>query len=307
MLSCSLNLISTFFASLISPKKLLVYGGAVAFALFLGIARVMLKEVINSKIMFRSEIEAITKIPIIAEIADSRMKDYVVVDNLKKPFLTEQFLQLRAAAGLRGNNAGKIVMVTSAISGEGKSFISTNLSISLAGPDKKVLLIDIDLRNPRISTLYKAGNVAGISELLHNEATLDKVIRRTATENLFLLGAGIKRLSAAEFLLDGNIPELFAKIREQFDYIIVDTPPVRPVYDAYAISPHCDTTLFVVRHGKTPKRILQLVDENMNLRPLNNISIIFNGVKERGFAKNEDGYGYGQGYGYGYGYANSKQ
>jgi len=198
-------------------------------------------------------------------------------------------------------------MVTSAISGEGKSFISTNLSISLAGPSKKVLLMDIDLRNPRISNLYKIGNVAGIAELLHNETTLEKVISRTATENLFLLGAGMKRLSAAEFLLDGNIPELFVKLREQFDYIIVDTPPVRPVFDAYAISPHCDATLFVVRHGKTPKRVLQLVDENMSLRPLNNISIVFNGVKERGFAKNDDGYGYGQGYGYGYGYANSKQ
>jgi tyrosine-protein kinase Etk/Wzc len=284
----------------VAPKKLFVYGASLAIAFFLGIAWVAKKEDLNNNVLFRSEIESSTKIPITAEISDSQMSNHVVIDNLKKPYLTEQFTQLRTAAGLFGNKSRKTVMVTSAIAGEGKSFISTNFAISLAGSDRKVLLMDLDLRNPRLSNLYNATSGSGVAEFLNGEIPIEKVVRRTRTQNLFLISAGNKRTSATEKILEGDLQELFTHLHKWFDYIVIDTPPVTPVIDAYIISPYCDATLFVVRHGKTPKKILHLLGDDSKIRSMKNISIVFNGLRPRGLVRNAYGYGYGYGYEYGY-------
>jgi capsular exopolysaccharide synthesis family protein len=281
----------------VAPKRTSTYGAAIAVAWILGFAWVMWKDVLNRTVLFRSEIESSTDIPVVAEIIESKMKNYVVVDNLKQPFMTEQFTRLRAAVGLYGNSTSKSVMITSSIGGEGKSFISTNFAISLAGTNKKVLLIDIDLRNPRVSSLFNTLNVSGISEFLLGHLPIEKVVLRTAIHNLFLIGAGKKRTDAIDVLLDGNFAEMFARLRMLFDYIVIDTPPVTPVADAYVISPCCDQTLFIVRHGTTPKQMLQLLDGNSRIHELKNLSIVFNGVRERGIIKTAYEYGYGQAYG----------
>jgi len=285
----------------VAPKRILVVAAALAMGIALSAAWVIKKEVLNNSILFRSEIESDSKIPIAAEISDSEMQSTIVIDNLKKPYLTEQFAQLRAATGLYGNVSHKAVMVTSAIAGEGKSFISTNFAISLAGSNKKVLLLDLDLRNPRLSNLFNAANGSGIAEFLNGEVAIEKIVRRTTTQNLFLISAGRNRNGASSKLIESNISELFVKLYKWFDYIIVDTPPVMPVIDAYIISPYCDTTLFVVRHGKTPKVILPLLNGDGKINTLKNVSIVFNGVRQRGLIKSSYGYGYGSGYEYGYG------
>lgn len=291
---------SSFFP--VSPNKPMVYLSALALAFVIGVAWVTLKEVLTSKILFRSEIESYTRIPIAAEISYSGTKEYIVVDNAKN-FLTEQFRHLRTAIGLYGDTSKKVIMVTSAISGEGKSFISANLATLMSGSNKKVLLVDIDLRNPRLSTFYKATNISGVAEYLNENISIDEIIKRTILPNLFIVAAGKKRANPTELLLNGNLPKLFEKLREKFDYIIVDTAPIDPVSDAYIISPYCDSTLFVVRHGKTPKTILQLLDSNIKVKALSDVSIVFNGIRSRGFVKSAHGYGYGYGFEYVYSYS----
>ena len=123
-------------------------------------------------------------------------------------------------------------MVTSSIGGEGKSFISTNLAMSLAGSQKRVLLIDIDLRNPRISILLYAANVFGYRNIFVEKHQLRKWMRRTRTHNLFIIGTGKKRTKATEVLMDRVSNNFFKTLRERFDYIVVDTPPMTPVIDA---------------------------------------------------------------------------
>ena len=284
----------------ISPNTLLTYGGAIGFALFLGIAWVTKKEIFSTAVLFRSEIESLTQIPIVAEISHSTIRDYVVIENKKAPFLTEQFRQLRAATGLYGESPKKVIMVTSAIGGEGKSFISANFATSLASSKRKVLMLDLDIRNPRLTHHFNANKAAGVTEFLNGEMSLEEIIGRTSTKNLFLIGAGKNRTNPTETLLSANFNQLFERLRQMFDFIIVDTAPVEPVIDAYIISPQCDATLFVVRHGKTPKAILQMLDDNIKMKALNNISIVFNGVKSRGLVKGAYGYGYGYGYEYNY-------
>jgi capsular exopolysaccharide synthesis family protein len=283
----------------VSPKRLFTYVGALGLAFALSIGWVAWKEMLGNTILFRSEIEGATDIPIAAEISDSQSRDYIVIDNLKKPILTEQFMQMRAAVGLYGTNSMKIVMVTSSITGEGKTFVSTNFAMSLAGSSKKVLLIDLDFRNPKLSNLYQATNHSGAAEVLVDKVPIQKVIHSTLTQNMYLMSAGKKRTGATSTLMDGNLESMFKELRSRFDYIIVDTPPLSPVIDAQVVSKYCDVTLFVMRHGVTPKKSLQMIQGNGGLKSIKNVHLVFNGVKSRGLIKTSHAYGYGHAYEYG--------
>jgi capsular exopolysaccharide synthesis family protein len=286
----------------ISPKKKYVFGGALILAVLLGIGWIAAKEKFSSNILFRSEIESSTKIPLAGEISFSSLKDYIAVGHNDYGAISEQVRQLRTAIGLYGNSTRKIMMVTSSVAGEGKSFISLNFAVSLAQSGKRVLLLDFDLRNPRLSRFFNATGVSGVSEYFNGLAEIKVLIRRTKIPNVFFMGAGRNLDNAPELLLNADPNNLFTKIHQLFDYIIVDTAPVGPVSDAFLISPYCDATLFVVRHGKTPKSAILMLNENGKVRSLKNVSIVFNAVKPRGFVRNVNGYGYGYGYSYGYGY-----
>ena len=124
----------------------------------------------------------------------------------------------------------------------------------------------------------------------------EEIIKSTETPNLFLIPSGPIPPNPSELILNGRLPELLNYLESHFDYIIIDTAPINPVTDAYIISPMCDATLFVIRHGYTPRFYLQRRDDQNKIRDLKNMAIIFNGVKNKGLSS----YGYGYGYGYGY-------
>jgi|GEM_PF-3482966 capsular exopolysaccharide synthesis family protein len=283
----------------VAPVPAIAYGSAIALAILLSIGWVTWKEQLGSTILFRTEIENATNVPIAAEISDSQMKDYVVVDNFRKPQLTDQFMQMRAAIQLYGMHGKSIVMVTSSNAGEGKTFVSANFAISITASDKKVLLLDLDFRNPRLSSLYNIATTAGAADVLLGAASLQETIRPTAVQNLYLLSAGKRRENATTILMDTDLGGLLQKLRATFDFIVIDTPPVNPVIDGYVISPFCDVTLFVMRHGNTPKTALEPFRLNGKVTTLKNLSIVFNGVRPRGMIKSMYPYGYGSTYEYG--------
>ena len=283
----------------VAPKPGLAYPGAVVFAILLSVGWVTWKEQLGSTILFRTEIEAATSTPIAAEISDSQMKDYVVVDNFRKPQLTDQFMQMRAAIQLYGVHGKSIVMVTSSNAGEGKTFVSANFAISITASDKKVLLLDLDFRNPRLSSLYNIATTAGAADVLLGTASLQETIRPTAVQNLYLLSAGKQRENATTILMDRDLGGLLQRLRNTFDFIVIDTPPVNPVIDGYVISTFCDVTLFVMRHGNTPKAALEPFRLNGKVTTLKNLNIVFNGVRPRGMIKSVYPYGYGSSYEYG--------
>jgi capsular exopolysaccharide synthesis family protein len=165
-----------------------------------------------------------------------------------------------------------------------------------------VVLLEVDLRKPKLSEIFGMNSSApGISSYLIGEKEADEIIKRTeANPNLFIISAGPIPPNPSELILNGRIQELLAYLENAFDYIVIDTAPVSPVTDAYLLSQYCDATLYVVRHGYTPRIYLQLLDENNRVRGLKNLALIFNGVKSRGIGKG--GYGNGYGYGYGVGY-----
>jgi tyrosine-protein kinase Etk/Wzc len=199
---------------------------------------------------------------------------------------------LRVALGLVGKATHKVILVTSLVEGEGKSFISNNFALSLSESSKRILLVDFDFRNPTTSNLFKAGNVPGVAEVLTKESDLASVIRRTAKANLFFISAGRNRKTGIEKLLEGECKSFFDAVKESFDVVIIDAPPMLPVADTRVIAPHCDATLFVMRHNVTPKNALYRLGKDRSTSKLKNPFIIFNGVKNRGYFNKHYGYGY---------------
>lgn len=282
----------------VSPKRTLIYLTSLVLALGLGIGAVSARELLNKKILFRSEIESFTKIPVVAEIPYAKKKEFLTHNASKTSFVAEQFRQLRAAIGLCGHHLkqNKRLLVTSSISGEGKSHVSINLAISLALSGKKVVIVDLDIRNPKTTSFFELGEEAGVAEFLEGSAAPPDIVRETKYKNLYTVGAGGDLDNARELIITGRLHELLDYLSVEFDYVVMDSSPIDPVTDAYVFSEYCDTTLFVVRHGYTPKTMVQLLDKNNKVKALKNPYIVFNDVRSRGILKGTYGYGYGYGY-----------
>lgn len=281
----------------ISPKKIIVLGIALAVALIFGCIIVYMREFTNSRILFRREIETYTSVPIIAELASGGRSRSLLVSGQPRPVvLTEQFRQLRTALGLHAkNNKNRTLLITSSISGEGKSFVSANLALSLASAGKKVILLDFDLRNPRLSAEFEPAAGPGLADFLQGDIEPYEIIKSTSYANLFITAAGNESGTLTDLSFNNRLNELFDYLGGVFDFIIVDTPPVHLVSDAYVLTEYCDLSLYIVRHDFTPKAFIQLLDENNKIKPLRNLVMVFNSIKSRGFFGGK--YGLDLGYG----------
>lgn len=286
-------------AAPVSPNKVMIYFVGIALSIALAVLVVMGREVMNKKILFRTEIEAVTSVPVAAELLLVKGRQERQIPTDRPSALAEQFRRLRVATGLYGKDAGaKKLMVSSSISGEGKSFVSLNLALSLALSGKKVLLLDLDLRNPAITEMTGMQNQPGITEFLQQEVPAEMIIRNLIHKNLFVAGAGKEVVNPTELLMGDRIEALFGLVENDFDFLVMDTAPVVAVTDAYLLSNYADKTLFVIRHRYTPKNLLQSFDHTTRIRVLNNVSIVFNGIRSRGLVNGK--FGYGTGYGYEY-------
>jgi tyrosine-protein kinase Etk/Wzc len=283
----------------VSPKRMLIYIVSIVACLGLCFAIIMVRESLTGKVLYRSEIESRTSIPIIGEIAFDKSKTPLVVEAGKRSFIAEEFRKLRISLSFLGiDEKHKKILVTSSISGEGKSFIAANLAVSLSLTGKKVVIVDLDLNNPTIAKILNVTQEDGITEFLTGQKEPEEIIKRVkAHENLFFISAGNLPENPTELLANGKVNEIIEYLDNIFDIVIIDTSPIVLVTDGYLLTGLCDTTLYVIRHKYTPKIIIKRIDERNQINPINNPAIIFNGVKIRGFFKNNYGYGYDYVYG----------
>ncbi len=217
----------------------------------------------------------------------------------------------------------KLLMVTSALQGEGKSLTALNLAISLGQTDKKVLLIDCDLRRPRVARLLNLSNTVGLSNLFIDFSYLDVAIVNHEEYGIDLIFSGDVPPNPAELLSSSRMQKLLAALKERYDYIIIDTPPVDLVVDAALLAPQCDGVLFVVRAEQSERGAVIHAMDQLEYVKANVIGFVFNGVTsetKKGYGKYRyqmyrryghygkygrygyGGYRYGYAYGGGYGY-----
>jgi capsular exopolysaccharide synthesis family protein len=292
-----------------SPRRSMILGLSLLAGLGLVAAFITIREMFNSEVMFRADIEKGTSAPILAEIMQDEQAHPIAITEGRRTPVAEQFRALRTGLSYIGiNDEHKTIMITSSISGEGKSFIAINLAISLSLMKKKVVLLEFDLRKPKVSKMLGVPGQPGISNYLAGHAVLGDILKQPVEGNEYfhLLSCGVIPPNPTELVLNGKVQHLLATLRATFDYIIIDTAPVGPVTDARLLAPYADATLYVVRHQRTPKFYLKMIEDLYQEQALGKLNVVFNGIKSRGLSGYasgySNGYGYGNGHGYGYGY-----
>ncbi|MGF7081520.1 GumC family protein [Mucilaginibacter sp. UYCu711] len=280
----------------VSPKGKIIYLGSLLVFFILGLGFVTAKESLRPNIMYYSEIENLTQLPVIGEITEGQKKQSIVINNNQRTLIAEQFRRLRTTLNYLGvGNEKKKILITSGISGEGKSFVAINLAMSLALTGKKVVLVDFDLNNPTLHTKLGLQKGSGVAEYLIGQEEFDAIIKQTSVnQSLYFISAGNIPDNPSELITSSKTKELLNYLDQEFDFIIVDVAPVGPISDAYIISPLCDATLYIIRHAYTPKSAVEKLDKNNIYNNLKNAAIVFNDVSLRNFSS----------YGYGYGYNN---
>ena len=280
-----------------NSKKIIAVLGGIILAFGLGIGYVLFKEEVNSKVLFRSEVEDLTSIQVASEITNKKHSKNSLKQSAADAVLMREFNQLQAALGLynEGSNKKKF-LITSSLLNEGSSFVGNHFALSLAQTGKKVVLVDLDLSNAETSVLHNLSQKRGFSDFIFNQDDIQQLIYRTPFQNLDVIPAGTKTSNSIEMLLDSKVEEMIQLLERNYDYIVLDTPPLELTSDAYALSRHCDSTLLIIRHGVTPKTIIKQLDSSVKLKSFRDLRLVLNGVKPRGFPRRYYGYGYGYGY-----------
>jgi capsular exopolysaccharide synthesis family protein len=277
---------------------------SILFGLLAPIGIIYLKDLLNDKLYTRDDILKKTKTPIIGEIGHVDDNRNLVVAHESRNIISEQFRIVRSnLAFFMTGQPCQTILVTSTVSGEGKSFISVNLAAVLALSGKKIALLEFDLRRPRIMrNLGFEKPTKGIANILLGHASIDEVLYpMQGFENLHIFPSGIVAPNPGELVLSDNNRIFFEEMKLRYDYIIIDSAPVGLVSDTFSLAPYVDTTLFVVRHRFTFKRQLDFIEEVYQQRKLPRLWLVVNDLK-MGARFGYYGYGYGKGYGYGYGY-----
>lgn len=285
----------------VSPRKMVVYFGAISLMGLLAFGFITIKESFTGKVVYRQEIESKTKIPIIGEITYDKSKKPIVIASGERSFIAEEFRKLRLSLSFLGiNEKHKKILVTSSISGEGKSFVAANLAVSLTLTGKKVALVDMDLNNPSQEKIFGKTSKPGVTDYLEGKKEANDIIYKIPEfENLHIISAGNLSENPTELLANGMAEKLIAFLDRIFDVVIIDTSPMVLVTDGYMLTHLCDATIYVVRHQYTPKVLIKRLDASSRINPIHNPAIVFNGVKQRGFLAANYGYGYGYDYVYG--------
>src|SRR5258706_1028805 len=289
----------------VAPNKRTIQIIAILVGLGLPALLIFIGEVLNDKISTRFDIERLTQAPILREIGHSFADNNLIVNKTSRTMVAEQFRIIRSNLQYVVNKPDKsVILVTSSFSGEGKSFVSTNMAAVLALAGKKTIILEFDIRKPKVLSGLHIGKRPGITNYLMGKATLEERITPVPEhDNLFVLACGPIPPNPSEMLLDEKVTELFELVGRRFEVIVIDTAPVGMVSDALTLSKFADCTMYLVRQGHTFKKQIALIDELYRESKLPKVSIVINDVKNKpGYGY----YGYGRyGYGYGYGYGSS--
>lgn len=316
----------------VSPKRSMIWLIALVMGVAIPIGIIYLEELFRYKIEGRNDLERLTAIPILGDVAMShdakKEKCAIVVHENKNDLMAETFRSIRTNLQfVLDRTEQKVIQFTSSNSGEGKTFISSNLATSMALLGKKVVLIGLDIRKPRLAEMFGlADRKRGISMFLAGDADdkallFEQIMPSGVNPNLDVLPAGIIPPNPAELLSRKNLDNAIKFLKERYDYIILDTAPVGLVSDALISSRVADTTIYVCRADYTPKSDLELANSLYREQKLKNMCIVLNGID---MEKRKYGYYYGYGkyssksygryYGYGkygkygkYGYGESRK
>lgn len=281
----------------ISPRTQLTYLFAGVMGCFIPAIFLYGKTVLNSKVMDVKDIELYTGVPILGVVNHLKRNESAVIEQNSRSTISELFRYIRS--NLHFMNRGlpdQVILITSCIKSEGKTFFSINLGMTLASVNKKVVLLEFDLREPQLLQQMHLHSKVGITDyLLNDNFTVDDLlIQSRMYKDLLLVDCGTLPGNPAELMMHPKIGHLIEELKLKFDYVIIDTAPVGQVADAFSLSPYTDLSIYLVRYNYTNKLQLNVLKDILYYKKLTNPMVVFNDAK----LENTNTYGYG-GVGYG--------
>lgn len=282
----------------VAPKKKMILAFGLILGLAIPFAIIYLRDLLNVKVENLTDVKNASNLPVLGMISHSDVNEQVVVTKTSRSAIAEQFRAMRTNLEF-ALNGGKTILFTSSMSGEGKSYVALNLAVSLALLDKKVLIMELDLRKPSITAKLGLAQGKGFSHyIVRPEMPVqDIIIPSGVHEHVHLVQAGAIPPNPAELLVSERANSLMKELKESYDYIIIDAPPVGLVTDAQLLSRYADACLYLVRQGFTYKEQLHIPTDLVAHNKINNIQLVINDVVAKGGYYGNYGYGYGYGYG----------
>ena len=272
---------------------------AVLLALVLSVLFLLARYLFYNKILTSSDIGKYTDIPVIGEVVTSRRKSEfsrAVVHKNARSHVTENFRKIRTNLDYYPlESKCRVIITTSTVPGEGKTFIAINTADIYAMSGKKVLLVDFDLRKPRLEKCLDLDNEFGLSTILTNRKTWQECLHKDVVENMDVITSGPLTPIAAELLIGKNIDAFISEVRNEYDIVILDTPPLGIIHDAITLSKYADNFFYVMRSGISVKGYIEYINGIVEEHGLKNVSMILNGLP----ASKHSSYGYSK-----YGYSN---
>ena len=280
----------------IRPNRKTVYITCLFIGILIPGLIITIINLLNDKISSKSDVLKISNIPVIGSIPNNLKETNLVVINNPKSIISEAFRSIRTNIQyLASEKNQKVICISSSISGEGKSFCSVNIASILSTTGNKTLLIGADMRKPKIYDGLNLSTEKGLSSFLISNNSLDEIIQKTNNENLDIIVSGAIPPNPAELLEKDKMDKLINEVKNNYNFIVIDTPPIGLVTDAQILMNKSDINLILIRQDYTAKSMVVNIEDIINKSNINNVSFILNDVK---YKKNNYGYAYGYGYGY---------
>jgi capsular exopolysaccharide synthesis family protein len=278
----------------VSPKKTIVFIGFIAVGILLTSAYIYFKYFLNPGILNKKEIEQVLDLAVIAEVNLQEEGVYDISLNTRSVLLEQVFnMRTNLKFLLNGITDTPIIMLTSSVSGEGKTFLSAHLGNSLTVGNKKVVMLELDLRKPKLSKFFGLDHNVGVTNYIMGNKTINEIIKKVpGTDELYLVSSGAIPPNPMELLEGERMADLLNRLKTMFDYVIIDMSPIGMVSDAKNIAAHVDCTLFVVRYNFTLKSQLVAVSESLKERFFKKPGVIFNGIEQGAFSSYYGNYSY---------------
>lgn len=287
----------------ISPKISQTYLLAFLLGIGIPISILALIELLNSKVRSKEEIEKYTSVPIIGVVGHKQSANNLEILGFPQSTIAESFRLVRTNLSFFTKQLDKAtILISSSVSGEGKTFTSINLASIVALSGKRTLVVGADLRLPKLAQEFNLDNNIGLSNFLIGASNFDSIVQKTTYANLDVIGSGPIPPNPSELLLTTRLADFLSLAKQHYDFVIIDTAPMAIVTDAFALMPFVDHTIYVVRQNYTLRSFLAQLQENFETGKIKGVSILFNDV-----AKPLNRYGYFYRYNYRYykGYTSS--